>query len=122
MKKELTNKTVLYKLRHCVEKMKGGNPMKKMCSVLVILILFSFLLSGCYYFSAKNEIKTAEKLTADLKAAGGEKLVPYEYCSAESFLEVSKIEFSENDFKSAKELASRSRSAAEAGLVNIKKK
>jgi hypothetical protein len=60
--------------------------MKKMHSVLVILILFSFLLSGCYYFSAKNEIKNAEKSIAQLKAAGGEKTVPYEYCSAEAFL------------------------------------
>jgi hypothetical protein len=96
--------------------------MKKMRSVLVILVLFSFLLSGCHYFSAKNEIKTAEKLTAELKAAGGDKLVPYEYCGAEAFLEGAKKEFYENDFKPAKELASRSKSAAEAGLANIKKK
>ena len=96
--------------------------MKKMRSFLVLLVLFSFLLSGCYYFSAKNEIKTAEKLIAELKAQGGANLVPYEYCSAEKFLECSKIEFSQNDFKPAKELASRSKSAAEAGLAEIKKK
>ena len=91
--------------------------MKKMWSVLVILILFSFLLSGCYYFSAKNEIKNAEKSIAELKTAGGENLAPYEYCSAEAFLSGAKTEFSQNDFKPAKELASRSRSAAQAGLV-----
>ncbi len=91
--------------------------MKKMFSVLVMLVLFSFLLSGCYYFSAKNEIKNAENSVAQLKAAGGEKQAPYEYCSAEAFLAGAKKEFSENDFKPAKELASRSRSAAEAGLA-----
>ena len=96
--------------------------MKKMCSLLVFLVLFSFLLSGCYYFSAKNEIKNAERLIGELKAQGGANLVPYEYCSAEKFLEVSKIEFNDNDFKVAKELASRSKSAAEAGLAEIKKK
>ena len=91
--------------------------MKKMCSVLLMLVLFSFLLSGCYYFAAKNEIKSAEKLTAQLKAAGGDKTAPYEYCSAEAFLAGAKKEFNENDFKPAKELASRSKSAAEAGLA-----
>ena len=96
--------------------------MRKMRSFLVMLVLFSFLFSGCYYFSAKNEIRNAEKLSAELKAEGGANLVPYEYCSAEKFLEVSKIEFNDNDFKPAKELASRSKSAAEAGLAEIKKK
>jgi hypothetical protein len=91
--------------------------MKKMHSVIVVLVLFSFFLSGCYYFSAKKEIKTAEELTAELKAMGGEKLAPYEYCSAEAFLAGAKMEFSQNDFKPAKELASRARSAAEAGLA-----
>jgi hypothetical protein len=95
---------------------------RRMWKCLVVLILFSFLLSGCYYFSAKKEIANAEKSFSDLKAAGGEKTVPYEYCSAEKFLEVSKTEFSQNDFKPAKELASRSRSAGEAGLAEIKKK
>jgi hypothetical protein len=96
--------------------------MKKMRSVMVILVVFSFLLSGCYYFSAKKEIKNAEKSIAELKAVGGEKLVPYEYCSAEAFLAGAKKEFNENDFKPAKELASRSKSAAEAGLTESKKK
>ncbi len=91
--------------------------MKKMGLALVMLILFSFLLSGCYYFSAKSEITGAEKSLAQLKAAGGDKTAPYEYCSAEKFLEASKIEFSQNDFKPAKELASRSKAAAEAGLA-----
>lgn len=95
---------------------------KMVRSFLTIIVLFSFLLSGCYYFSAKSEMQNAEKLIAEMKTAGGEKLVPYEYTSAEKFLEVSKIEFKENDFKSAKGLASRSKSAAEAGLVEIKKR
>ncbi len=96
--------------------------MKKKASLPVMLVLFAFLLSGCYYFSAKNEIKTAEKLTAQLKAAGGETAAPYEYCSAEAFLAGAKKEFNENDFKPAKELASRSKSAAEAGLTKVQKK
>jgi hypothetical protein len=101
--------------------LKGGESMKKTHMFLAVLILFSFLLSGCYYFSAKNEIKNAERSVAELKAAGGEKSVPYEYCSAEGFLTASKKEFNENDFKPAKELATRSTSAAQAGLAEIKK-
>jgi hypothetical protein len=89
---------------------------------LFILVFFTFSLSGCYYFSAKKEIGNAEKLLSELKGAGGEKKVPYEYCSAEKFLEASKIEFSQNDFGPAKGLAERSKSAAQAGLAEIKKK
>jgi len=50
---------------------------------LVFFVLFSFAFSGCHYLSANNEIASAEKLFSDLKEKGGEKLVPYEYCSAE---------------------------------------
>lgn len=95
---------------------------KRFWAFFMVLIFFSFSLSGCYYFSARDQMKTAEKLISDLKSQGGEKLVPYEYTSAEKFLEVSKIEFNDNDFKSAKEFASRSKSAAEAGLAEVKKK
>jgi hypothetical protein len=100
-----------------MKELKGGKSMKKMCSLLVMLVLFSFLLSGCYYFAAQKEIKNAEKSVGQLKAAGGDKTAPYEYCSAEAFLAGAKMEFSQNDFKPAKELATRSRSAAEAGLA-----
>ena len=103
--------------------MEGGEPMgKRMWTLLMILVFFSFSLSGCCYFSARNEIKSAEKLLSDLKGAGGVTKVPYEYTSAEKFLEISKIEFNENDFKSAKGFATRSKSAAEAGLAEVKKK
>ena len=95
---------------------------KRIWTFLMVLFFFSFSLSGCYYFSAKNEIKGAEKLVNDLKGAGGVALVPYEYTSAEKFLEVSKIEFNDNDFKAAKGFATRSKSAAEAGLAEVKKK
>ena len=95
---------------------------KRIWTFLMVLFFFSFSLSGCYYFSARNEIKSAEKLVNDLKGAGGVALVPYEYTSAEKFLEVSKIEFNDNDFKSAKGFASRSKSTAEAGLAEVKKK
>ena len=89
---------------------------------LFIFVFFTFSLSGCYYFSAKKEIGNAEKVLSQLKGAGGEKKVPYEYCSAEKFLEASKVEFSQNDFGPAKGLAERSTSAARAGLAEIKKK
>jgi hypothetical protein len=87
-----------------------------------IFVFFTLSLSGCYYFSANKEIRNAEKLLSELKGAGGEKQVPYEYCSAEGFLEVSKVEFSQGDFGPAKGLAERSKSAAQAGLAEIKKK
>jgi hypothetical protein len=95
---------------------------KRMWGCLAVFILFSFLLSGCHYFSAKKEIANAEKLLSELKGAGGETKAPYEYCSAEKFLEVSKIEFNSNDFKTAKGFAERSKSAGEAGLAEVKKK
>jgi len=89
---------------------------------LFIFVFFTFSLSGCYYFSAKKEIANAEKLLSELKGAGGEKKTPYEYCSAQGYLEVSKVEFSQNDFGPAKALAERSKSAAQAGLAETKKK
>jgi hypothetical protein len=89
---------------------------------LIVFILFSLLLSGCYYFSANKEMKAAEQSFSELKAAGGQTKVPYEYCSAEKFLEASKLEFSQGDYGPAKGFAERSRSAAEAGLAEIKKK
>ena len=95
---------------------------KRIWGCLVVFILFSFLLSGCYYFSAKKEIANAEKSFSDLKGAGAEKTAPYEYCSAEKFLEISKMEFDEKEYKAAKGFAVRSRSASEAGLAAAKKK
>jgi hypothetical protein len=95
---------------------------KRSLTFLCLLIFFSFSLSGCYYFSATSEMKAAEKLISELKAAGGATLVPYEYCSAEKFLEVSNLEYKEGDYKDAKAFATRSKSAAETGLASIKKK
>ncbi len=94
----------------------------KIGKFLVFSILISFALSGCHYFSAKKEMANAEKLFSDMKGKGGEKLVPYEYCSAEKFLEDSQIEFNSNDFKAAEGFAKRSASASEAGLAEIQKK
>jgi len=96
--------------------------LKRIGTWTMIVFLLSFSLSGCYYFSAKKEIGNAEKLIAELKGAGGEKKAPYEYCSAEKFLEGAKIEFSQNDFGPAKALADRSTAAAQAGLTEAKKK
>ncbi len=96
--------------------------MKGIWAFLLVLVFCSFSLSGCGYFAARNEIKAAEKATAELKGAGGATLAPYEYCSAESFLEISKYVLTENSWKKSKEFAARSKSAAEAGLAEVKKK
>jgi len=90
--------------------------------LLVFFVLFSFVFSGCHYFSANKEMDSAWNLFSDLKGKGGEKLVPYEYFSAEKFLEISKKELISNDFKTAKEFAKRSISASKAGLAEIQKK
>ena len=90
--------------------------------VLLALVFFSLSVSGCAYFAAKDEIRSAEKATAELKGAGGAKLAPYYYCSAESYLEISKYVLSENSWAKSKEFAKRSKSAAEAGLAEVKKK
>lgn len=91
-------------------------------ALLFILIFFSFSISGCYYFSANREMKAAEKSFSELRAAGGQTLVPYEYCTAEKYLEISKLEAVESDWKATRDFAIRSRSAAETGLAGVKKK
>jgi hypothetical protein len=95
---------------------------KRVCGFLMLLVFFSVSVSGCAYFSARNEIRAAERATAELKGAGGAKLAPYEYCSAESFLEISRYVLTENSWSKSKEFAARSKSAAEAGLIEVKKK
>jgi cytochrome c biogenesis protein ResB len=95
---------------------------KRIWTFLAILVLFSFSLSGCIYFSATKEMKSAEQLISELKAAGGPTLVPYEYTSAEKLLENAKLEASDNDWTHAKGFAIRSKAAAEAGLAQVKKK
>ena len=95
---------------------------KKIWKLLLMLVLVSFFATGCYYFAARNEMKTAEKLISDLKGAGGATLAPYEYCSAKSFLEMANLEADQNDWKHAEDFATRSKSAAEAGLSQIQKK
>jgi hypothetical protein len=95
---------------------------KRLCTFFCLIVFLSFSLSGCNYFGAKKEIANAEKLFSELKGSGGEKQTPYEYCSAEKFLEASKVEFSQNDFGPARGFAERSKSASEAGLAEIKKK
>ena len=106
-----------------MKNVKGGDCMNKRVWTFFCLIVFlSFSLSGCYYFSAKKEIANAEKLLSELKGSGGEKQAPYEYCSAEKFLEASKVEFDDGKYKPAKGFAERSKSASEAGLTAVKKK
>jgi len=123
----LTNENISYKFNIIrffpSEIRKGGEFMStKTFKLLMILVLISFFTTGCYYWAAKKEMKSAEQLLSELKREGGPALVPYEYCSAEKFLEVSKGEFGDNDFKQAKEFAVRSKSAAQTGLTEVKKK
>lgn len=94
----------------------------RMITFLLVMAFLSFSLSGCYYFAAKNEIKEAERYLAELKAAGGEKNAPYEYCSAESYLYAARLEMDHNDYKVAKGFAAQSKSASKAGLEVVKKK
>jgi hypothetical protein len=95
---------------------------KRGLSLLLVLVFFSLSLSGCFYFEAKKEIKNAEGTLAQLKSAGGPAKAPYEYCSAETFLEMSRQEFNESDYKHARDFATRSVSAGQAGLAEVKKK
>jgi len=67
-------------------------------------------------------MKAAQQLLSELKAAGGATQAPYEYCSAESFLGNAMREADESDYAHAKEFAIRSKSAAQAGLAQVKKK
>jgi len=95
---------------------------KRIGTLAMVIFLLLFFTSGCYYFGAKKEMKNAEQRISDLKGKGGERLVPYEYSSAENFLEISRMEFNENDYKAAKGFAQRSKSAAENGLSEVQKK
>ena len=95
---------------------------KRGLTLLLVLVSFSFSVSGCAYFAARHEIRAAEIATAELKGEGGAKLTPYEYCSAETYLEVSKFVLTENSWEMSKEFATRSKSAAEAGLTEVRKK
>ena len=81
-----------------MKNLKGGENMgRRIWVLLTLLIVFSFFISGCYYFSSKKEMKNAANLISELKSMDGAKLVPYEYTSAEKFLEVSREEFNENN-------------------------
>jgi hypothetical protein len=105
-----------------IENLKGGERMKiRIWRLAALLAFFTFVLSGCNYFAARDQIKGAEMSFNELKGQGGAKLAPYEYCSAEKFLEASRGEFVENDFKAAIEFAKRSKSAADTGLAEVKK-
>ena len=105
-----------------MKNLKGGEMMRRRLWMLFVLLMtFSFFISGCFYFTAVSEMKNAESRVSELKAANGAKSVPYEYTSAEKFLERSKAEFADNDYKAAKEFAVRSKVAAEAGLSKVKK-
>jgi hypothetical protein len=61
-----------------------------------VLAFFSISLSGCFYSKATREMNAAERSLSDLKAQGGEKLVPYDVWGAEEFLENAKMEVNES--------------------------
>ncbi len=89
---------------------------------LAIFILIPLLLYGCGFYETRDQIRSAEKSLSDLKAAGGEKLAPYEYCSAEAYLGISKMFYDKAQYKTAGEFVGRSKSASDAGLAEVKKK
>jgi hypothetical protein len=95
---------------------------KKAWKLFIVFVFFAFSLSGCFYFSATKEMKTADQMLSELKAGGGPKLAPYEYTSAEKLLENAKREAEESDWAAARDFAVRSKSASQAGLAEIKKK
>ncbi len=86
-------------------------------AILFVLSIFSF---GCHYYAAKDEMGKATQLLSDLKAAGGQQKVPYEYCSAEAFLEIAKREFAQSDYGRAEGFAIRSKAASQTGLSKVK--
>jgi len=101
--------------------LKGGDVMRKRIWVcFVILCLLSLFSSGCAYTKAKNELSKATQMVSELKAAGGQQKVPYEYCSAESFLAIANREFKQSDYDRAEKFAVRSQAAAQTGLSKAK--
>ena len=105
-----------------MKKVKGGEMMRKRTlGFLTMVVIFSFLISGCAYFSSQKEMKSASQQLSELKGMDGAKKVPYEYCSAEKLLEASNKEFAHGDYPSARDFAVRSQSAAQAGLSQVRK-
>ena len=92
---------------------------KKVALFVVMLTLLSFV-SGCYYWSAKKEIESAEALVGQLEAAGAMSMAPYEYKSAEKLLWNAKEEFAENDCEHAQVFALQSQAASQAALAKSK--
>jgi hypothetical protein len=78
---------------------------RKLFVFLLAFSLLSFFASGCAYYRAEREMKNAQALINDLKGQGGNNKVPYEYTSAEKFLEVSRLEFDEYDYHAAENFA-----------------
>jgi len=70
---------------------------KRTLGFLTIVLIFSFLISGCLLFRAER-MKSASQQLSELKGLDGAKKVPYEYCSAEKMLEVSNKEFAHGDY------------------------
>jgi hypothetical protein len=103
--------------------LEGGDFMsRRIWFFLGMFVLIPILLSGCGFYETRDQIRSAEKSLGDLKSAGGEKLAPYEYCSAEQYLGISKVFLNRAEYKNARDFGARSKSASEAGLLEVKKK
>jgi hypothetical protein len=105
-----------------MKKLKGGEMMhRRTLGFLTIIVILSFLVSGCYYFSSIREGHNAERAIEELKAMDGQKLAPYELTSAEQLMAISNREFNQLDFGNSRDFAVRSKLAAEAGIDEAKK-
>lgn len=94
---------------------------RRILRIVALVVFFSFTLSGCYYRAARKEMKEAAVLLEQLKAADGPNKVPYEYTSAEKFLEISRLEYDSVDYKGAHKFATISKTKAQEGLALVKK-
>jgi hypothetical protein len=94
---------------------------RRIWGCFVILFLLSLFSSGCYYYKAKDEMGKAAQMISELKAAGGQQKVPYDYTSAEKYLESSRAEFDQNDYRHSIDFATRAQAAATNGLSAVKK-
>jgi hypothetical protein len=93
---------------------------KRIWGCFVILCLLALFSSGCGYTKAKSEMSKATQMFSELKAAGGQQKVPYEYCSAEKHLEIANREFGRSDYGRAEKFAVRSQAASQTGLSKAK--
>ena len=79
--------------------------MNRMCKALLVLILPVFLAAGCTSAAALKNARTA---FVKAKAAGAEAKAPFEYYSAEAYLDLADHEKAEGDRDAVREFAAKS--------------